>query len=522
MMKIKTLNLKPKGGDMLKCYGPVLAILVVTLLVPQQVLAEGQVWGNDVLVHQADHIYGFGMDQGDKDTLYLVVADSSTTNLTDTSYIYRSTDNGRNWSLRVLNYSGRRGKADIIAAKGELDAIYKFEIIQKRLTCLRYSYDLTGVHFSIYISDLGEDVVDFAVCQDLFPDYWLYVVYQTDEDSVIFKRSRNFDTTWTDRANLTASTPIRSKPSVAWSSGSHLVVAGKTADNGIYTIRNTNSGNSADWQDGQYPSGLVDCDNPVVAGSHTSPADSAVFWVFYERYVPSLDPQRWLLQYHWSTDACSTWSSISSPSDTSTGNRVLPSLHVLEENDVSNLTLAYRYEIGAEPRQIRYIYKQNAQSVPSVWTVPYTGVNDYAPDDSPPHRAYTIRGTDNSIGSAVLYVRSAYEDLYFDAFSFTAVDNEVEDKPIRRFSLDQNYPNPFNPTTKIEFVLSKSEQVKIEIFNILGEKVKTLMDQHLKAGRQLVEWDGKDESGEEVASGVYFYRLQTKDFTQTKKMVLIR
>jgi flagellar hook assembly protein FlgD len=48
------------------------------------------------------------------------------------------------------------------------------------------------------------------------------------------------------------------------------------------------------------------------------------------------------------------------------------------------------------------------------------------------------------------------------------------------------------------------------------------MDQHLKAGRQLVEWDGKDESGEEVASGVYFYRLQTQDFTQTKKMVLIR
>jgi hypothetical protein len=193
----------------------------------------------------------------------------------------------------------------------------------------------------------------------------------------------------------------------------------------------------------------------------------------------------------------------------------------LKENGVSNITLAYRYE-GTDPRQIRYIYKANAQTVPSVWNAPFTGVNDYWPEYSPPQRAYTVRGTDNSIGSAVLYVSALDQDLYFDASSFTAVDDEVEDKPIRRFSLDQNYPNPFNPTTKIEFVLSKSGQVRIEIFNILGQKVKTLVDQYLKAGHQMIEWDGKDESGEEVASGIYFYRLQAKEFTQTKKMVLMR
>jgi hypothetical protein len=265
---------------------------------------------------------------------------------------------------------------------------------------------------------------------------------------------------------------------------------------------------------------LVDCDNPVVAGSHTSPADSAVFWVFYERYVTSPSPH-FILNFHWSEDGGATWSDITTPNDTSSGNRVYPSLHVLKENGVSNITLAYRYE-GTDPRQIRYIYKANAQTVPSVWDAPYTGVNDYAPEYAPPQRAYTIRRTDNLVNSVVLYVDSLTNGLYFDASSFTAVEDEVEDKPIRRFSLDQNYPNPFNPTTKIEFVLSRSGQVRIDIFNILGEKVKTLMDQHLKAGRQLVEWDGKDESGEEVASGVYFYRLQTKDFTETKKMVLMK
>lgn len=503
---------------MLKCYVLTLVVLVVVFLVPQHAMAEGQMWGNDVLVHSANYIYGFGMDQGDKDTLYLIVADSSITNDTDTTYIYRSTNNGNNWSRRVTTYIGRRGKADIIAAKGGLDAVYLFQIVSNRLSCLRLSYDLTGVHLGPYISDLGENVVDFAVCQDLFSNYWLYVVYQTDQDSVIFKCSKNFDTTWVYRANLSASTPIRSKPSVAWSSGSHLVVAGKTADDKIYTIRN-NYGNPVDWRDGRYPSGLVDCDNPVVAGSHTSPDSEAVFWVFYHRWVTIPTPH-YILNYHYSTDGCSTWSSLWTPTDTSSGSRVFPSLNVLKENDASNLTLAYHYE-GTSPHQIRYIYLENAQSFSHSFWASYSGVNDYSPVALPHQKAYTIRTTGNSIVSAVLYVDSN-GGLYFDASSFTAVDDKMEDKPIRRFSLDQNYPNPFNPSTQIEFVLSKSGQVKIEIFNILGEKVKTLMDQHLKAGRQLVEWDGKDESGEEVASGVYFYRLQTDNFTETKKMVLMR
>jgi hypothetical protein len=506
---------------MLKRYVLVLAVLVVALLVPQQSMAEGQMWGNDVLVHQANHIYGFGMDQGDKDTLVLVVSDSSTTNLRDTLYIYRSTDNGQTWNKVRTGISGsddyRLGKADIVAAKGDSNFVFVFYIYHNTLWCDRHTYNLFVRDFAKGISAAYENLVDFSVCQDLFPNYWLYVVYQTDQDSVIFKRSRDYGVTWEDRKNLTEDTPITSQPSVAWSQGPYLVVAGKTDDDKIYVIRNTNYGNSANWQDGQYPSGIGNCKHPAVAGSHTSPGSEAVFWVFYQRWATD----HYVLSYHWSTDAGSTWYSLSGPSDTSSGNRVSPSLHVLKENDASNLTLAYRYEIGAEPREIRYIYKENAQGSPSVWTAPYTGVNNYDPVALPHQKAYTIKDTANSIISAVLYV-DLNEGLYFDASSFTGVDDETGDEPIRRFSLRQNYPNPFNPTTNIEFVLSKSGQVKLEIFNILGEKIRTLVDQRLKAGHKLVDWDGKDGSGEEVASGVYFYRLQTENFTQTKKMVLIR
>jgi len=85
------------------------------------------------------------------------------------------------------------------------------------------------------------------------------------------------------------------------------------------------------------------------------------------------------------------------------------------------------------------------------------------------------------------------------------------------FQLSQNYPNPFNPTTTIEFSLVHSGFVTLKIYNILGEKVVTLVSGDLRTGTYKYEWDA---SG--LASGVYFYRLETKAFTQTKKMLLVR
>lgn len=507
---------------MLKRYVLFLAVLVVVLLVPQQILAEGQMWGNDVLVHQANHIYGFGIDQGDKDTLLLVVSDSSTTNLMDTLYVYRSTNNGQSWDLVRISISGqddyRLGKADIITAKGDSSFTFVFRVYHNTLWCARYLYDVSGIAIQRSISGISENVVDFSVCQDLWNNYWLYVVYQTDQDSVIFKTSRDYGQTWKFKKNLTEVTPITSQPTIAWSRGTYLVVAGKTDDDKIYTIRNDNSGYSADWKDGQYPWAGSDCHRPVVAGSHTSPESDAVFWVFYQRWVTD----HYILNYHWSTDAGATWSSISSPSDTSSGNRLYPSLHVLKENDASDITLAYRYEIGAEPRQIRYIYKEEAQNHPSVWTPPYSGVNDYSPDYNPPQRAYTIRGTDNSIRSAILYVHWTQQDLYFDASSFTGVDDEIGDEVIREFSLRQNYPNPFNPGTVIEYELAQAGRISMEIYNILGQRVRQLFEGHADRGHHRVTWDGKDDNGAVVANGIYFYRIQVGDFTQTKKMILLK
>lgn len=90
------------------------------------------------------------------------------------------------------------------------------------------------------------------------------------------------------------------------------------------------------------------------------------------------------------------------------------------------------------------------------------------------------------------------------------------------FELFQNYPNPFNPSTTIEFSLSKKTEVNISILNILGQHIVTLVDKQMPAGNDIVVWDGSDSQGNNLSSGVYFYKLSTNEAVETKKMILLR
>ncbi|MGC8594438.1 MAG: carboxypeptidase regulatory-like domain-containing protein [Candidatus Kryptoniota bacterium] len=104
------------------------------------------------------------------------------------------------------------------------------------------------------------------------------------------------------------------------------------------------------------------------------------------------------------------------------------------------------------------------------------------------------------------------------------VPTAVNEKPIQptSYSLEQNYPNPFNPTTQIVFSIPQTERVTIDIYNILGEKVATLVNGTLNAGTHIVTFDARNSSGSLLPTGVYFYRLSTPDFTATRKMLLLK
>jgi hypothetical protein len=88
--------------------------------------------------------------------------------------------------------------------------------------------------------------------------------------------------------------------------------------------------------------------------------------------------------------------------------------------------------------------------------------------------------------------------------------------------LYQNYPNPFNLSTTIEFELPHASHVALEVYNVLGQKVVTLLDSKLPVGTHRITWDGTGEDNRPVASGVYLYRLRAEDFLQTRKMVLVK
>jgi hypothetical protein len=105
----------------------------------------------------------------------------------------------------------------------------------------------------------------------------------------------------------------------------------------------------------------------------------------------------------------------------------------------------------------------------------------------------------------------------------TAVGDDRQGSVVpEQFELDQNHPNPFNPSTSIRYALPVAAEVRISIFNVLRQLVKAFDEGLRSPGRHEVTWNGDNEAGREVGSGVYFYRLEAGDVVKTRRMVLLR
>ena len=109
-------------------------------------------------------------------------------------------------------------------------------------------------------------------------------------------------------------------------------------------------------------------------------------------------------------------------------------------------------------------------------------------------------------------------------YSSSEVSTKVATNPVvvRDYQLDQNYPNPFNPSTRISFSLPQNAYVSLVVYNMLGQRVKTLMDQSLSMGVHQVQWDGTNDSGQTVTNGLYFYTLRSELGVQTCKMMFMK
>ncbi|MCD6165781.1 T9SS type A sorting domain-containing protein [bacterium] len=136
--------------------------------------------------------------------------------------------------------------------------------------------------------------------------------------------------------------------------------------------------------------------------------------------------------------------------------------------------------------------------------------------DLTPGIAMDVFGTDGYI-----YLADGAAGLRIYQFSATEVEKKSKDIPCQSFALQQNFPNPFNTQTTIEYQLPRSSYVCLEIYDLLGRRVRTLVDGKKEAGVHRVEWDGKNMLGKNVASGVYICRMQAGGFVNRRKLVLI-
>jgi len=128
---------------------------------------------------------------------------------------------------------------------------------------------------------------------------------------------------------------------------------------------------------------------------------------------------------------------------------------------------------------------------------------------------------DNPGGRIEVYQLSLPETWWEDLGSTTS-STEVMVKVPNRFNLQQNYPNPFNPKTTINFSLPSNDFVDLSIFNSLGQRVATLIQGYQSSGWKTVSWEGVDDNGVRIPSGVYFYCLTSKQYSSTRKMILLQ
>ncbi|MBT4713830.1 MAG: T9SS type A sorting domain-containing protein [Candidatus Marinimicrobia bacterium] len=161
------------------------------------------------------------------------------------------------------------------------------------------------------------------------------------------------------------------------------------------------------------------------------------------------------------------------------------------------------------------------------------GTGSFYPDISPgetlaPTNHLCVQVNENTpIGTPIYFNMELSCTGYFISeetvllIGYVSIEGDESTLP-DHFMLEQNYPNPFNPTTTISYALPEQAGVKLTVFDILGQEVIKLRDETKSPGNYRVQWNGIDDQGNQVSTGVYFCRLEAGSFSQTIKMVLLR
>ncbi|MAV70062.1 MAG: beta-glucanase [Candidatus Marinimicrobia bacterium] len=149
---------------------------------------------------------------------------------------------------------------------------------------------------------------------------------------------------------------------------------------------------------------------------------------------------------------------------------------------------------------------------------PETQNSETWPFDSPQYLLINI-AIEQSIEPS--FVETEMEIDYVRFYKVSSLLNQIETEP-KAFILNQNFPNPFNPSTNISFLIPRGDYVSINIFDVNGVKVTEIFNNYKPAGTYSIDWNGQNDKGVQVSSGVYLYSIEAGNFRQTKKMILLK
>jgi hypothetical protein len=156
-----------------------------------------------------------------------------------------------------------------------------------------------------------------------------------------------------------------------------------------------------------------------------------------------------------------------------------------------------------------YFSSQKSRCLPDLKTTPWPLSGGKLYFDMVNEKGYSICGSNQVDANAPIAIKPGG-------------DEEIDLTKPTQFSLEPNYPNPFNPETVIEFSLPQDSRVNLKVYNVLGQVVTTLVDEMLPAGVHSVTWNGKNDRGSDVASGIFFYRIKAGNYESIQKMTLLR
>jgi hypothetical protein len=517
----------------------------VELPVEEQVAHKPFIWGDDATIATGSVDGGIGATYDNDFNQYAARCTTYNAIARNSIKVYKSADEGATWQVFRWFYNPDGYQYSLpqllIYDSGTTQYLLVFHLrsdYDGHVRLAKYTTDGTLIgYYTVARRGTDTTITYYSACTDLDGDTAI-VVFEVNEPGDVTPdlrciRSTNAGSSWFDEGLVDYD---GSHPDVAYGMDGYVYTVYQTTTDEDYDIefrRSTNYGDT--WGD---PTKLMndtfDDDYPKIAAVHTQPGNSAYVWAtFNHDYGNSGNID---VRYVYSSNSGSSWSGYRNLASSSDYDEMASDLTVFRLTDYTIIHVSYL------KRLFSISPLKESSNIYTAWTGPddptnwneLTKINDHMAAVSSDGR-YVCQGTIMYCGfifwlAGYVYAGKMpfpsmlfYDDLYFDGYCFTDVEDEDGEISLPTyFSLYDNYPNPFNPETQIEYYMPFECHVKLEIFNILGQRIRILVDEYQSGGENSVVWDGKDDNGEEVASGVYFYKLEAEEFSQTKKMVLIR